>query len=159
MKPSDLIPIGQLASRAGVSVSAIRFYETKGLLHSHRNAGNQRRFLRSDVRRLSFILITQQLGLSIEEIVGILSTLPDNRTPTKKDWARLSNALRQRLDEQIETLIRTRERLDECIGCGCLSLKACQLWNPEDRAARLGPGARYLLDKDGVKKAKAAAES
>lgn len=157
MKPTDLIPIGQLAARSGVSVSAIRFYETKGLLHAHRNAGNQRRFLRSDVRRLSFILITQQLGLSIEEIVGILSTLPDNRTPTKKDWTQLSNALRNRLDEQIETLTRTRERLDDCIGCGCLSLKSCQLWNPEDRAARLGPGARYLIEKDGAAKAKAAA--
>lgn len=158
MKPSDLIPIGQLASRAGVSVSAIRFYEAKGLLHAHRNAGNQRRFLRSDVRRLSFILITQQLGLSIEEIIGILSTLPDKRTPTKKDWARLSGSLRTRLDNQIEALTRTREKLDGCIGCGCLSLKVCQLWNPDDRAARLGPGARYLLDKDGAEKAKAAAE-
>lgn len=158
-KPGDLLPIGQLASRAGVAVSAIRFYEDKGLIHAHRNAGNQRRFLRSDVRRLSFILIAQQLGLSLEEIRGLLSSLPDNRTPTKKDWTRISATLRQRLDAQIETLTRTRDRLDECIGCGCLSLKNCQLWNPEDRAARLGPGARYLIEKDGAAKAIAAEQA
>ena len=139
MKTTDLIPIGQLASRTGVSVSAIRFYEDKGLIRSMRNAGGQRRFLRSDVRRLSFVMIAQQLGFSITEIGDLLSGLPQERTPTKGDWSKISALF--------------RERLDKCIGCGCLSLSNCALYNPEDRAARLGPGPRFLMERDGAAKA------
>ena len=142
---NDFIPIGKLAERVGISVSAIRFYESKGLISSIRNAGGQRRFLRSDVRRLSFVLIAQQLGFSIQEIVTELSTLPHGRTPTKADWAATSKKFRQVLDERIETMTTMRKRLDRCIGCGCLSLKACQLYNPEDRAATKGAGPRFVI--------------
>lgn len=145
MHASDLIPIGDLAGRAGVSVSAVRFYEARGLLHPHRNSGNQRRFLRSDIRRLSFILIAQQLGLSIEEIRTELAKLPQGRAPTVADWRRISGDLRARINAHIAMLTRTRDRLDDCIGCGCLSLRKCALYNPQDRAARKGAGPRYLL--------------
>lgn len=145
LRAGDLIAIGELAGRAGVSVSAVRFYEARGLLHPHRNSGGQRRFLRSDIRRLSFILIAQQLGLSIEEIRLQLAMLPDGRTPGVADWRRISQSLRGRLDQQIEMLMRTRDMLDQCIGCGCLSLRRCKLYNPEDRAAARGKGPRYLL--------------
>lgn len=145
LRAGDLIAIGELAGRAGVSVSAVRFYEAKGLLHPHRNSGGQRRFLRSDIRRLSFILIAQQLGLSIDEIRAQLAGLPDGRTPGQADWRRISKSLRGRLDQQIETLTRTRDLLDQCIGCGCLSLRRCKLYNPDDRAAAKGKGPRYLL--------------
>lgn len=145
MKASDVISIGDLAARAGVSVSAIRFYEGKGLLHPFRNSGGQRRFLRSDIRRLSFILIAQQLGLTIEEIRLELAKLPDGRTPTAADWTRISAGMRTLLDDRISALTRTRELLDGCIGCGCLSLKKCALYNPEDKAATRGAGPRYLM--------------
>ncbi|MEQ9436912.1 redox-sensitive transcriptional activator SoxR [Hyphomonas sp.] len=153
MKTTDLIAIGQLSARTGVSVSAIRFYEDKGLIRAMRNAGGQRRFLRSDVRRLSFVMIAQQLGFSISEIVDLLSGLPQERTPTKADWSKISAQFRKRLDQQIETLELTRDRLDVCIGCGCLSLSNCALYNPDDRAARLGPGPRYLMERNGAAKA------
>ena len=145
MHASDLIPIGDLAGRVGATISAIRFYEAKGLLHPHRNSGGQRRFLRSDIRRLSFILIAQQLGLSIEEIRAELSKLPQGRTPTVADWRRISGDLRGRLNDRIAMLTRTRDRLDGCIGCGCLSLRKCALYNPQDRASRKGAGPRYLM--------------
>ena len=144
-RASDLLTIGDMARRTGLSVSAIRFYEEKGLVFPHRNAGGQRRFLRSDVRRLSFILIAQQLGLTIGEIQDVLARLPEGRTPSRADWTQISAAIRARIEEKIAQLTRTRERLDGCIGCGCLSLKACQLYNPDDRAARLGSGPRRLL--------------
>jgi len=128
-----------------VSVSAVRFYEAKGLLQSFRNRGGQRRFLRSDIRRVAFILIAQQLGMSIAEIGAALAELPDGRTPTARDWTRISAAIRTRIDDRIAALTRTRELLDQCIGCGCLSLDRCGLYNPEDRAAAKGAGARYLL--------------
>jgi len=145
MPPSadDPLSIGQLAERTGVSVSAIRFYENKGLVQPSRNAGGQRRFKRADVRRISFILIAQQLGLTIREIGDALTSLPDSRTPTQSDWARISSGLKDRLDQQISSLTRMRGRLDNCIGCGCLSLKACQLYNPRDRLARLGAGPHF----------------
>lgn len=145
LRGNDFISIGKLAERVGISVSAIRFYETKGLISSIRNAGGQRRFLRSDVRRLSFVLIAQQLGFSIQDIVAELSTLPHGRTPTKADWQATSKKFRQVLDERIEVMTKMRDRLDGCIGCGCLSLKACQLYNPEDRASLAGSGPRFVM--------------
>ena len=145
MKASDELAIGDLAARAGVSVSAIRFYEARGLLSPRRNNGGQRRFLRSDIRRLSFILIAQQLGLSIEAIRAELRKLPEGRTPTARDWTRMSTGIRALIDDRIATLTRTRDLLDGCIGCGCLSLERCALYNPGDRAGKRGAGARYLL--------------
>ena len=140
IRPTDPLSIGQLAARTGVAVSAIRFYEEKGLVSPARNAGGQRRFKRADVRRISFILIAQQLGLSIREIGDALCALPDNRTPTQADWQAISAGLRDRLDAQIAALTATRDNLDSCIGCGCLSLKACRLYNPQDKLAALGAG-------------------
>lgn len=145
MKANDIISIGDLARRTGVSVSAIRFYEARGLLAPFRNKGGQRRFLRSDIRRLSFILIAQQLGLSIEAIGVELAKLPHGRTPTAKDWTGMSIGIRAIIDDRIATLARTRDLLDGCIGCGCLSLERCALYNPGDRAAAKGAGARYVL--------------
>ena len=137
--------IGDVAARTGLSVSAIRFYENKGLVHPERTSGGQRVFLRSDIRRLSFVMIAQQMGLSIEEITALLMRLPDQRTPTKTDWVRISRSFRQHIDARIAMLERLRERLDGCIGCGCLSLKNCALYNPDDRAGRDGPGPRYVM--------------
>lgn len=145
MRGNDVISIGDLAARAGVSVSSIRFYEARNLLQPFRNNGGQRRFLRSDIRRLSFILIAQQLGLTIEEIRVELAKLPDGRTPNANDWKRMGVHMRALLDLRIATLTRTRDLLDSCIGCGCLSLKTCALYNPQDRAASRGVGPRYLL--------------
>ena len=146
MNANDLLSIGDLARRTGLSASAIRFYEGRGLVHPERSSGGQRVFLRSDIRRLSFILIAQQIGLTIEEISQLLSSLPERRTPTKRDWTRISTAFRHMLDERIALMERTRRKLDGCIGCGCLSLKKCQLYNPEDRARGLGTGPRFLLE-------------
>jgi MerR family redox-sensitive transcriptional activator SoxR len=143
MHHRDLITIGDLAARTGVAVSAIRFYEAKGLVAALRTRGNQRRFLRADIRRISFILIAQGLGLSLEEIAAELARLPGERTPNAADWARISKALRARIDARIAALERTRANLDGCIGCGCLSLKRCALYNPGDNAAREGVGPRY----------------
>jgi len=142
---SDLLTIGEVARRTGLSVSAIRFYEDHRLIEPVRSGGNQRRFLRSDIRRLSFILIAQKLGLSLAEIEAALATLPSGRTPTTKDWEAISTAIRARLDERIAELTRTRHRLDGCIGCGCLSLEHCAIWNPQDKLAEEGPGARKLI--------------
>ena len=146
MKATDVVSIGVLASRTGLSVSAIRFYERRGLIEPFRSAGGQRRFLRSDIRRLSFIRIAQALGLSIEGIATELAKLPHQRTPNAADWAKISRAMRSMLDEKIAMLERTRDRLDGCIGCGCLSLKKCALFNPEDRVAVYGSGPRLVID-------------
>lgn len=146
MRASDRLSIGQLADRTGLSVSAIRYYEAEGLVAAERNAGGQRRFLRSDIRRLSFVLIAQQFGFTIDQIRTQLQNLPEKRTPTKKDWARISRGFRKQLDAKIETLSRLRDHLDGCIGCGCLSLRKCALYNPNDHARRYGVGPRYLLD-------------
>jgi len=151
MRASDRLSIGQLAERTGLSVSAIRFYESEGLVTAERNAGGQRRFLRSDIRRLSFIRIAQQFGFTIDRIRTQLHTLPEKRTPTKRDWARISHDFRRELDVKIETLSRLRDHLDGCIGCGCLSLRKCALYNPEDHARRYGTGPRYLLGDDAPK--------
>lgn len=143
---NDLIPIGVLARRTGLAVSAIRYYEDRGLVTSIRTGGNQRRFLRSDIRRLSFVQIAQKLGLGLAEIERELAALPQGRTPNVMDWQRISRSLRKEIDSRIQLLTRTRNKLDECIGCGCLSLERCALYNKDDRAAAGGPGPRYVLD-------------
>lgn len=145
MPSKSMLTIGQVAERTGLAVSAIRFYEEQGLVSPGRNAGGQRRFHRSDIRRLSFVMIAQKLGFTIAEIRGRLAGLPDGRTPTQKDWTRMSKGFRQDLNRRIQMLTDLRDRLDGCIGCGCLSLKKCALYNPEDTAQDLGPGPRYLL--------------
>ena len=144
MKASDLLPIGDLARRTGLSVSAIRFYEERGLIQSLRTSGNQRRFLRSDIRRLSFILIAQKLGLSLAQIEAALRRLPHGRTPTAADWKSISGDIRSRIDDQIAALEKVRADLDGCIGCGCLSLKSCALYNKEDDWGQGGQGPRVL---------------
>ncbi len=146
MNTNDLLPIGELARRTGLAVSAIRFYEDKGLIAAFRTMGNQRRFLRSDIRRLSFILIAQKLGLGLAEIETQLASLPQGRTPTLGDWQRISHSMRSMIDAKIALLTLTRRKLDECIGCGCLSLQKCQLYNRDDRAAVAGVGPRFVLD-------------
>ena len=142
---AGLLSIGELARRTGLSVSAIRFYEAKGLLEPIRTGGNQRRFLRSDIRRLSFAMIAQKLGLSVREIEAELARLPLGRAPTQSDWQAISERIRDRLDERIALLQRTRDRLAGCIGCGCLSLDRCALYNPGDAAGADGPGPRFLI--------------
>lgn len=139
------LSIGDLADRTGLAVSAIRFYESKGLIHPLRNSGGQRRFDRSDIRRLSFIMIAQKMGFTLARIRDVLAPLPDNKAPTKADWTRISRQFKDELDERIATLNAMREKLDGCIGCGCLTLKACTLYNPKDSAATKGQGPRYLL--------------
>lgn len=145
IKSTDLLSIGYLAARTGISVSAIRFYEAKGLIEPMRTRGQTRKFFRADIRRLSFILIAQQIGLSIDAIRTELSKLPGGRTPNQKDWRAISGALQHMLDQRIARLEQTRRNLDGCIGCGCLSLKKCALYNPQDRAARRGAGPRYTM--------------
>jgi len=145
LRASDVLSIGQLAERTGLSVSAIRFYETKGLIQPARNAGRHRRYLRSDIRRLSFVLIAQRLGYAIGDIRTHLADLPQGRTPTAKDWEKISRAMRAHLDARIAALTRLRSNLDGCIGCGCLSLKKCALYNPEDRLGLEGAGPRLVL--------------
>jgi MerR family redox-sensitive transcriptional activator SoxR len=140
-----LLTIGELARRTGLSVSAIRFYEARGLVAAIRTGGNQRRFMRSDIRRLSFALIAQRCGLTLGEIEREMAGLPNGRAPNREDWQAISSRLRATLDARIAILERTRDRLDGCIGCGCLSLETCALYNPDDRAARAGAGPRFLL--------------
>lgn len=140
-----LLSIGEVAERTGVATSALRFYESQGLLSSTRTDGRQRRYPRSELRRVAFVRVAQRVGLSLDEIRGALAALPEARTPTKTDWARLSASWRPRLDEQIAVLERLRDELSSCIGCGCLSLRECSLYNPSDRASAAGPGPRYLL--------------
>lgn len=144
MKASDLLTIGDLARRTGLSVSAIRFYEDKGLIEPLRTGGNQRRFPRADIRRLSFILIAQKLGLSLEEIAASLAALPQGRTPNARDWERISHQLRERLITEIDRLQKTLADLTGCIGCGCLSLEKCKLYNHHDKWGAKGAGPRVL---------------
>ena len=146
---ADHITIGELSARSGVATSALRFYEQRGLIKSERPTGNQRRYARNQLRRVAFIRAAQRVGLSIDEIREALSTLPDNRTPNKADWARLSRHWESRLDAQIRELERLKTNLTSCIGCGCLSLRRCALSNPDDVVAARGPGAVYLRDTDG----------
>ena len=139
------VSIGFLAERTGLAVSAIRYYEAQGLVEPWRNAGGQRRFMKADIRRLSFVMIAQKFGFTLPEIRGFLKALPGGRTPTKQDWAELSEGFREHLDQRIATLTAMRDKLDGCIGCGCLSLEACKLYNPGDEAAQKGQGPRFLL--------------
>jgi MerR family redox-sensitive transcriptional activator SoxR len=139
------VSIGFLAERTGLAVSAIRYYEEQGLVEPWRNAGGQRRFMKADIRRLSFVMIAQKFGFTLPEIRGFLKGLPGGRTPSKADWAAISAEFRVHLDARIETLTRLRDKLDGCIGCGCLSLDACQLYNPGDEAAEKGQGPRFLM--------------
>jgi MerR family transcriptional regulator, redox-sensitive transcriptional activator SoxR len=141
---SDLMLIGEVAARSGFAASALRYYEREGLITSQRSPGGQRQFHRSVLRRLAFVRAAQSVGLSLEEVRDALATLPDSRTPTRADWARLSRSWRARLDEQIAALEALRDGLTSCIGCGCLSLRRCALYNPGDRMAERGPGARLL---------------
>ena len=145
MNANTIVGIGDLARRTGLSASAIRFYEEKGLIEPFRSSGGQRRFLRSDIRRLSFIRVAQTLGLSLDGIAVELAKLPHGRTPTAADWRKISMAMRTMLDERIAMIERVRDRLDGCIGCGCLSLEKCALYNPEDTLADNGPGPRLVL--------------
>lgn len=139
------ITIGALAKRAGVATSALRFYEDAGLIESSRNAGGQRQFSRDVLRRVAFIRVAQTVGLSLEEVRAALATLPVKRTPTKKDWEKLSRSWRPLLEARIETLTKLRDQLTTCIGCGCLSLRTCALYNPQDAANTRGSGPRYLM--------------
>lgn len=141
----DGMTIGALADRTGLAVSAIRYYEGQGLIQPWRNSGGQRRFERADLRRLSFVLIAQKFGFTLPQIKQQLDALPNGRTPTKEDWAKMSGAFKAVLDERIDTLIQLRDNLDGCIGCGCLSLPNCALFNPADNAAKKGAGPRYLM--------------
>lgn len=144
MHTTDLLTIGEISERSGIAHSAIRFYESQGLINAERTAGNQRRFRRSTLRRIAFIRSAQRVGLSLDEIAAALTTLPAGRTLDRTDWTQLSSAWRPRIDAQIEQLQRLRDSLDTCIGCGCLSLTHCALQNPDDTACRSGSGARYL---------------
>jgi MerR family redox-sensitive transcriptional activator SoxR len=144
MRTTDLLTVSEVARRSGFAPSALRFYERLGLVHAARTSGNQRRYERNVLRRLAFIRAARNVGLSLDEVAAALDTLPDRRPPTRADWARLSRDWRQRLDDQIAALQRLRNGLDSCIGCGCLSLKTCQVQNPEDLASSRGPGAAYL---------------
>lgn len=139
------LSVGQLASRAGVAVSALHFYESEGLIASRRTSGNQRRYSRDTLRRVAFIRASQRVGIPLKTIKDALGQLPASRTPTRSDWSRLSQSWRSDLDERIRRLQDLRDQLDGCIGCGCLSLDRCRLYNPDDIRGNDGPGARKLL--------------
>jgi MerR family redox-sensitive transcriptional activator SoxR len=141
----ELLTIGEVSRRSGVASSALRFYEEKGLISSERAGSGHRRYPRSVLRRIAFVVFAQKIGLTLEEIGGELSKLPPDRAPNRRDWSRLSSKWTERIDQRIAELERLRRGLTECIGCGCLSLEWCQLSNPGDRAACLGPGPRYWV--------------
>lgn len=140
----ETLTVGAVARRSGFAPSAVRYYERAGLIQAERSQGGQRRFRRIVLRRLAFIRAARHVGLSLDEIAEALARLPDSRTPTREDWARLSASWRHRLDSEIDALLALRDRLTSCIGCGCLSLKRCKISNPNDMAASSGPGARFL---------------
>lgn len=142
--PSEELTVGQVAARSGVAVSALHFYESEGLIHSTRTAGNQRRFPREVLRRVAFIRASQAVGIPLRQIKDALNRLPDSRTPTRRDWERLSAAWRDDLDQRIIDLQHLRDRLSGCIGCGCLSLGLCKLMNPDDLLGQQGPGPHNL---------------
>ncbi|MFT5225831.1 MAG: MerR family redox-sensitive transcriptional activator SoxR [Polaribacter sp.] len=148
----NLLTIGEAAKRCGVAASTLRFYESEQLIQSSRGPGNQRRYHRSMLRRISLIKVAQTLGLSLKEIGTALDTLPDKQTPTKRDWEKLSRHWRDQLDLRIASLQTMREQLSGCIGCGCLSLKNCALYNPADIAAKRGAGPRFLLGDEPVER-------
>ncbi len=136
--------VGELAERAGVATSALRFYEREGLIHSRRTSGNQRRYSRDTLRRIAFIRASQRLGMPLAAVREVLGLLPEGRTPTREDWARVSECWRKDLDERIQLMQQLRDDLTGCIGCGCLSIEVCALANPHDRLGEEGPGARRL---------------
>jgi MerR family redox-sensitive transcriptional activator SoxR len=146
MSAVELLTIGDMAARSGVAPSALRYYEREGLIRSTRTGGNQRRYERHELRRIAFIRIAQQVGVSLEEIRTALAELPENRTPTKADWARLSARWRRKLEARIALMERLRDQLTGCIGCGCLSLSRCKLINPEDRLAGRGSGPQMIIN-------------
>ena len=139
------LTLGAVAKRSGVAASALRFYEERGLIRSERHSSTHRRFVRSTLRRIAFIVFAQKVGLTLEEIGAELSKLPDGRTPNKADWQKLSSNWSHRIDERIAELERLKEGLTDCIGCGCLSMKHCKLVNPADKIARRGAGPRYWI--------------
>ena len=143
--PDEVITISEVSHRSGVASSALRFYEQKGLIESERAGSGHRRYPRSVLRRIAFIVFAQRVGLTLEEIKLELEKLPPGRVPTKSDWSRLSSGWSSRIDERITELERLKGSLTECIGCGCLSLDKCKLSNPNDRAGRAGPGPRYWI--------------
>lgn len=143
------LTVGELAERSGVAVSALHFYESKGLISSWRTAGNQRRYGNDALRRVAIIKVAQRTGVGLQEIKAAMDTLPSNSAPNKRDWARMSRIWRSELQERIRALTALRDQLDGCIGCGCLSLSDCPLRNPEDKAGDEGTGARYLEEDSG----------
>jgi MerR family redox-sensitive transcriptional activator SoxR len=145
MPETKTFTVGEVAARAGVATSALRFYESNGLISSERTDAGHRRYHADVLRRVGFIRVAQRVGLSLAEIRAALDSLPDARTPTRKDWARLASTWQPMIDERIALLEAMREKLDGCIGCGCLSLDTCQMYNPDDVAAGAGAGPRYLL--------------
>jgi MerR family redox-sensitive transcriptional activator SoxR len=142
---ATLLTIAEVSRRSGVAASALRFYEERGLIESERAGSGHRRYPRAVLRRIAFIIFAQRMGLSLDEVATELAKLPKNRAPGRSDWARISASWTARINERIAELERLREGLTHCIGCGCLSLRECQLANPGDRAARLGPGPRYWM--------------
>lgn len=144
------LTVGEVARRSGVAVSALHFYESEGLIKSTRTPGNQRRYSRDVLRRVSFVRAAQRVGIPLTEIATALESLPNGRTPTRGDWTRLSSAWREQLDERIQQLKKLRDHLDDCIGCGCLSIDRCRLRNPHDTLATLGPGAVRLTIRKSV---------
>jgi MerR family redox-sensitive transcriptional activator SoxR len=145
LNPRFALTIGELSHRTGVAASALRFYEDQGLIHAERNEGGQRRYHREVIRRVSFIRVAQQVGLSLGEVREVMSQLPDNRTPDRDDWQQVAASWGPRLDEQIALIERLKDRLTGCIGCGCLSMESCPLANPGDELGAEGPGPRKLL--------------
>ena len=152
MEKSDSLTIAEVARRSGVAASALRFYEQRGLIASARTGAGHRRYPRAVLRRIAFIVFAQRIGLSLDEISEAVAKLPHNRVPERADWAKLSASWRARVDARIEELQRVKAGLTECIGCGGLSLQTCRLANPEDRAGRAGPGARYLLGDERLRR-------
>ena len=146
----ELLTIGELAERAGVATSALRFYESRGLIESERTEGNQRRYARATLRRVALVRAAQAVGLSLREAGEALEGLPHERTPNKGDWQRLSRTWKERLDHQIADLELLRDELSDCIGCGCLSLRSCAIFNPSDAVSGQGSGPRYLLGDERV---------
>jgi MerR family transcriptional regulator, redox-sensitive transcriptional activator SoxR len=145
LKSSELLTIGEVARRSGVASSALRFYEERGLIASERAGSGHRRYPRSVLRRVAFIVFAQRIGLTLDEIGAELAKLPPGRAPTRRDWSALSSKWTARIDNKIAELERLKAGLTECIGCGCLSLDRCRLANPSDRAASLGPGPRFWI--------------
>ncbi len=152
MSATEVMTIGALAERTGLTTSAIRFYERKGIVTAARNAGGQRRFMRADIRRLSFALIAQEFGFTIKEIAEQLATLPPGRAPSKADWTRLSKQFQTHLNRRIARMERLRTQLEGCMGCGCLSLDKCELYNAGDAAASYGRGPRFIYGDKSFKK-------